>query len=199
MHASLRLLAALSVVPLWFLTTDSLPGESPQQQDRSGPLTSLKSLHIVVDEVSAVARTVGITESDLKAKTLAGLKRNIPALTIREGGPFIGITVTVLENKTLIGQSFGYAAFIYVGVTRPVTILSNDGNSIPISHAAKVWDKGMLVTGTRNDIAGQVKDVVDLFLTQLSALLQTELITADLLRWNFLPHVLPQKVPNSTK
>ena len=91
----------------------------------------------------------------------------MPALTIREGGPFIGITVTVLENKTVRGQSLGYAAFVYVDVTRPVMILSDDGNS-PISHPAKVWDKGTLVTGTGNDIAGQVKDVLDLFLTQFS-------------------------------
>ena len=64
MHVSLRLFAALSVVPLWFLTTNSLlakTGESPQQHDRSGPLTNLKSLHIVVDEVNAAARKAGIT------------------------------------------------------------------------------------------------------------------------------------------
>jgi hypothetical protein len=64
MYASLRLFAALSVVPLWFLTTDSLLGESPQQQDRSGLLTSLKSLQIIVEEVKADARKAGITESD---------------------------------------------------------------------------------------------------------------------------------------
>src|SRR5262249_34670020 len=171
MHATLRLFAVLSVVPLWFLTTDSLLakiGQAPQQQDRSGPLTNLKSLHIVVNEVSADARKAGITESDLEAQTLAALKRNIPALTIREGGPFIGITVTVLENKTVGGQPLGYAAFVHVDVTRPVMILSDDGNSTPISHPAKVWDKGTLVTGTGNDIAGQVKDVLDLFLIQFS-------------------------------
>jgi len=171
MHVSWRLFAALSVVPLCFPTTDSLlakVGESPQQQDRSGPLTNLKSLHIVVDGVNADARKAGITESDLEAQTLVALGRNIPTLTIREGGPFIGITVTVLENKTVGGQSLGYAAFVYVDVTRPVMILSDDGNSIPISHPATVWDKGTLVTGTRNDIAGQVKDVLDLFLIQVS-------------------------------
>jgi hypothetical protein len=168
MHASLRLFAALSVVTLWFLTTDSLLGESPQQQDRSGLLTNLKSLHVIVEEVNADARKAGITESDLEEQTLAALKRNIPTLTIREGGPFIGITVIVLENKTVGGQSLGYAAFVHVDVTRPVMILSDDGNSIPISHPAKVWDKGTLVTGTRNDIAGQVKDVLDLFLIQFS-------------------------------
>src|SRR5262249_21701606 len=132
MHATLRLLAALSLVPLWFLTTDSLLakiGQAAQQQDRSGPLINLKSLHILVEEVSADARAAGITESDLEAQTLAALKRNMPALTIREGGPFIGITVTVLENKTVRGQSLGYAAFVYVDVTRPVMILSDDGNS----------------------------------------------------------------------
>jgi hypothetical protein len=168
MHASLRLFAALSVVTLWFLTTDSLLGESPQQQDRSGLLTNLKSLHVIVEEVNADARKAGITESDLEEQTLAALKRNIPTLTIREGGPFIGITVTVLENKTVGGQSLGYAAFVHVDVTRPVMILSDDGHLIPISHPAKVWDKGTLVTGTRNDIAGQVKDVLDLFLIQFS-------------------------------
>ena len=99
MHASLRLFAALSVVTLWFLTTDSLLGESPQQQDRSGLLTNLKSLQIIVEEVNADARKAGITESDLGEQTLAALKRNIPTLTIREGGPFIGITVTVLEKQ----------------------------------------------------------------------------------------------------
>src|SRR5262249_33281087 len=126
MHVSLRLFTALSVVPLWFLTADSLlakTGESPQQQDRSGPLTNLKSLHIVVDQVNADAGKAAITESDLKEQTLAALKRNIPTLTIREGGPFIGITVTVLENKTVVGQSLGYAAFVHVDVTRPVMIL----------------------------------------------------------------------------
>ena len=133
MHASLRLFAALCTVGLWFLTTNSLLGEPIQHQDRSGPLTSLKSLHIVVDEVSADARTAGITESDLKAQTLAALQRNIPALTIRDGGPFIGISVSVLENKTVVGHSLGYAAFVHVDVTRPVMILSDDGNSIPIS------------------------------------------------------------------
>ena len=171
MHVSLRLFAALFVVPLWFLTTDSLPakaGESRQQQDRSGPLTNLKSLHIVVDEVNADARKAGITESDLEAQTLVALKQNIPTLAIRESGPFIGISVRVLENKTVVGQSLGYAAFVHVDVTRPVMILSDDGNSIPISHAAKVWDKGTLVTGARNDIEGQVKDVLDLFLIQFS-------------------------------
>ena len=171
MHVSLRLFAALSVVPLWFLTTDSLlakTGESPQQQDRSGPLTNLKSLHIVVDEVNADARKAAITESDLEAQTLGALKQNIPTLAIRESGPFIRISVSVLENKTVVGQSLGYAAFVHVDVTRPVMILSDDGNSIPISLAAKVWDKGMLLTGMRKDIAGQVKDVVDLFLIQFS-------------------------------
>jgi len=162
------LFVALSVVPLWFLTTDSLLGRSPQQQDRSGLLTNLKSLHIIVEEVNADARKAGITESDLEEQTLAALKRNIATLTIREGGPFIGITVTVLENKTVGGQSLGYAAFVHVDVTRPVMILSDDGNSIPIAHPGKVWDKGTLVTGTRNDIAGQVKDVLDLFLIQFS-------------------------------
>jgi len=170
-RASLRLLAALSAVGLWCLTTDSLLArirQAPQQQDRSGPLTNLMSLHLIVEEVSADARKAGITESDLEAQTLVALKRNIPEVTILEGGPFIGITVTVLENKTVRGQSLGYAAFVYVDVTRPVMILSDDGNAIPISHAAKVWDKGTLVTGTRNDIAGQVKDVLDLFLIQFS-------------------------------
>src|SRR5215467_3752457 len=171
MHVSLRLFAALSVVPLWFVTSDSLhakTGGSPPQQDRSGPLTNLKSLHIVVDEVNAAARKAGITESDLERQTLVALKRTIPTLAIRESGPFIGISVSVLENKTVVGQSLGYAAFVLVDVTRPVMILSDDGNSIPISHAAKVWDKGTLVPGTRNDIAGQVKDVLDLFLIQFS-------------------------------
>ena len=171
MHVSLRLFAALSVVPLWFVTSDSLhakTGGSPPQQDRSGPLTNLKSFHIVVDEVNAAARKAGITESDLERQTLVALKRTIPTLAIRESGPFIGISVSVLENKTVVGQSLGYAAFVLVDVTRPVMILSNDGNSIPISHAAKVWDKGTLVPGTRNDIAGQVKDVLDLFLIQFS-------------------------------
>ena len=90
MHVSLRLFAALSVVPLWFLTTDSLlakRGESPQQHDPSGPLTNLKSLHIVVDEVNADARKAAITESDLEAQTLVALQRNIPTLAIRESGP----------------------------------------------------------------------------------------------------------------
>jgi len=171
MHVSLRLFAALSVVPLWFLTTDSLlakRGESPQQHDPSGPLTNLKSLQIVVDEVNADARKAAITESDLEAQTLVALKQNIPTLAIRESGPFIGISVSVLENKTVVGQSLGYAAFVHVDVTRPVMILSDDGNSVPVSHPAKVWDKGTLVTGTRNDIAGQVKDVLDLFLIQFS-------------------------------
>ena len=171
MHVSLRLCAALSVVPLWFLTTNSLlakTGESPQQQDPSGPLTNLKSLHIVVDQVNADARKAAITESDLEAQTVGALKQNIPTLAIRESGPFIGISVSVLENKTVVGQSLGYAAFVHVDVTRPVMILSDDGNSIPISHAAKVWDKGTLVTGTKNDIAGQVKDVLGLFLIQFS-------------------------------
>ena len=171
MHVSLRLFAALLVVPLWFLTTDSLlakTGESPQQQDRSGPLTNLKSLHIVVDEVNADARKAAITESDLEAQTLVALKQNIPTLAIRESGPFIGISISVLENKTAVGESLGYAAFVHVDVTRPVMILSDDGNSISISHAAKVWDKGTLVTGARNDIEGQVKDVLDLFLIQFS-------------------------------
>src|SRR5262249_9355332 len=107
MHASLRLFAALSVVPLCFLTTNSLLakiGQAPQQQDRSGPLTNLQSLHIVVEEVSADARKSGITESDLEAQARLALKRDIPTLTVREGGPFIGITVTVLENKTVVGQ-----------------------------------------------------------------------------------------------
>src|SRR5262249_13322166 len=102
MHVSLRLFAALCVVPLCFPTTDSLlakVGESPQQQDRSGPLTNLKSLHIVVDGVNADARKAGITESDLEAQTLVALGRNIPTLTIREGGPFIGITVTVFRKQ----------------------------------------------------------------------------------------------------
>jgi hypothetical protein len=168
MHASLRLFAALSVVPLWFLTTDFLPGESPQQQNPSGLLTNLKSLQIIVEELNADARKAGITESDLEEQTLAALKRNIPTLTIREGGPFIGISVIVLENKTVGGQSLGYAAFVHVDVTRPVMVLSDDGNSIPISHPAKVWDKATLVTGTRIDIAGQVKDVLDLSLIQFS-------------------------------
>jgi hypothetical protein len=169
-HAGMRLFAALSAVALCFLTTDSLLAkmEAPQQQDRSGPLTNLKSLHLIVEEVSTDARKAGITESDLEVQTLVALKRSIPAVTIRAGGPFIGITVTVLENKPVVGQSLGYAAYVYVDVARPVMILSDDGNSIPISLAATVWDKGTLVTGTRSDIAGQVKDVLDLFLTQFS-------------------------------
>src|SRR5262249_48292525 len=144
MRASLRLLAALSAVGLWCLITDSLLAkisQAPQQQDRSGPLTNLKSLHLIVEEVSADGRKADIKESDLEAQTLVAMKRNIPEVTIREGGPFIGITVTALENKTVRGQSLGYAAFVYVEVTRPVMIF-DDGNSTPISHGAKVWDKG---------------------------------------------------------
>jgi len=168
----LRWFVGLSVVGLCFLTTDTLfarVGESPQRQDRSGPMTGLKSLQICVEDIEG-DKNAGIIKSDLEAQTLVTLKRNIPALTIRETASCIGIFVVVVEAETVGGQPLGYSVMLRLMLLRPVNILADDWKSVVgVARIAGVWERSALVTGTRDSIARQVKDAVDSYLTQFSA------------------------------
>jgi hypothetical protein len=54
-------------------------------------------------------------------------------------------------------------------VHRPALIYSDDGESVISLDVPAVWDTGVLLSGTREGIARQVKEALDDLITKFSA------------------------------
>jgi len=101
---------------------------------------------------------------------LVGLRRDIPRLAVRESAiPYLYLQVTVMRVKYVGGQEAGFAVFVSLRMTRPVTILEDGGIGEVTFAVASVWDTGDLLTGSRTSIRQQVKDNIDERLTAFAA------------------------------
>ena len=60
-------------------------GKSQQSGQEPGPLKDLQGVRIAVEDVGAVGRSLGLSQSQLESLVLVGLKRDIPRLKINDG------------------------------------------------------------------------------------------------------------------
>ncbi len=140
------------------------------QETKVGPLTRLRQTSILVEPLTADAKTLGLSRKSFESQMLVGLGRNIPGLAIREGVlQFLYLQVGVLRETTVGGQEFGFSACLRLRRSRPVTILEDVGVGEVTFTSATVWDTGKLLTGPRSSMRQRVKETIDQKLTEFAA------------------------------
>ena len=140
------------------------------QETKVGPLTSLRQTAILVETLSAAAKTVGLSRKSLESQVLVGLRRDIPRLAVRESAiPVLYLVVTVLQDRTVGERDLGFSVFVELKMVRPVTILEDVGFGEVTFAQAPVWERGKILGGPRSSIRQQVKDEIDEKLTAFAA------------------------------
>ncbi len=118
------------------------------QETKVGPLTRLRQTSILVEPLNADAKTLGLSKKSLESQMLVGLRRDIPRLAVRESArPFLYLNVTVVRERTVGGQEFGFSVFVSLEMVRPVTILEDVGVGEVAVAMVTVWDQGGLLFG----------------------------------------------------
>lgn len=141
------------------------------QETKVGPLTRLRQISILVESLTADAKTLGLSKESLESQMLVGLRRDIPRLAVHESArPYLYLNVTVLRATTMEGGEFGFSAYVFLMMLRPVTIEEDDVGVGEVTFAmAAVWHTAVLMFGTRSSIRQQVRDNLDEKLTDFAA------------------------------
>ncbi len=140
------------------------------QETKVAPLKRLRETSILVEPLNADAKALGLSKKSLESQMLVGLRRDIPRLAIRESAlPYLYLNVTVVRERTVGGQEFGFSVFVSLEMVRPVTILEDVGDGEVTFALATVWDRGGLLTGSRRGMRQHVKDSIDEKLTEFAA------------------------------
>jgi len=146
----------------------SLPCEP--QETKASPLTRLRQISIVVEDLHADAKTVGLSVKSLESQMLVGLRRDIPKLVIRENTfPYLYLNVSVGQHSGSGGQESGFSAYVMLILLRPVMILEDVGAGQITFTTATVWWKIALLAGSRTSIHRLVKDEINEKLTEFAA------------------------------
>ena len=140
------------------------------QETKLGPLTSLRQTRVVVESLQPDAKTIGLSVESLESQMLVGLRRDISKLAVRESAhPYLYLNVAVLRITTVGGRETGLSAFVNLQMKRPVTILEDVMVGEVILDLATVWQKGVLLTGSRTSMRKRVKDEINEVLTEFAA------------------------------
>ncbi len=140
------------------------------QETKVGPLTRLRQTRIVVEPLSADAKTLGLSRKSLESQMLVGLRRDIPKLAVRESAiPHLYLQVTVVRRTTVGGQERGSCVFVNLRMERPVMLREDVGIGEVTLVMATLWDMGALLASSRRSIRQQVRDSIDEILTEFAA------------------------------
>ncbi len=140
------------------------------QETKAGPLTRLRQTSILVEQLDADAKTLGLSEESLESQMLVGLRRDIPKLAVRESAPpYLYLNLNVARQTTVGGQETGFYACVSLEMRRPVTIQEDVGVGEVTFTSATVWIKGSLLVGPRRSIRQQVNNSIDELLTLFAA------------------------------
>jgi hypothetical protein len=127
------------------------------------PFRRLKSVEIVVEDMSTDAAKVGLTREDLESTALVALKSKLPKIAIvNTVGSYVYI------NVTLVCSEYVCAANVDVSLSRPTTVLDDDKTEVGF-QMANVWHENMLFISPRDTMSHRVKEYVDEALTSFAA------------------------------
>jgi hypothetical protein len=140
------------------------------QETKVAPLTRLRQTSILIEDLTADGKTIGLSEKSLESQMLVGLRRDIPRLAVRENArPYLYLNVNVGRLTIDGGREIGFSACVSLQMVRPVWIQEDVGFDEVTFTMATVWDKATHVAGTRRDIRQLVKESIDEALTQFAA------------------------------
>jgi hypothetical protein len=114
-------------------------------------LADLQHIAIVIADLSKETESVGLTKQSVSDTVLAGLIRGAPKLKIDSIPP---VSVFHVKITSVIN---GTASFVSVSVLRPAEIAGDKGNKV-YSGPVTVWHRGILLTGSTNIMALQIRD-----------------------------------------
>lgn len=127
------------------------------------PFRRLKSVEIVVEDMSTDAVKVGLTREDLESTALVALKSKLPKIAVgKTAASFVYI------NVTLVCSEYVCASNADVSLSRPTTVLDDENTEVGFK-IANVWHKNTLFLGPRDTMSHKVKEYVDEALTQFAA------------------------------
>ncbi len=140
------------------------------QETKAAPLKSLSQTSILVEDLTADGKTIGLSKKSLESQMLVGLRRDIPRLAVRENAhPYLYLNVNLGRLTTEGGQVLGFSACVSLQMKRPVWIQEDVGFDEVTFTMATVWEKATHVAGTRRDIRQLVKESIDEALTLFAA------------------------------
>ena len=140
------------------------------QETKAVGLKRLRRTSILVQQLDADAKTIGLSIKSLESQMLVGLRRDIPKLAIRKSAiPYLYLRVTMVRITTVEGREFGFSAFVSLGMVRPVMILEDGAVGEVALIRSAVWHAEALMFATRRDVRQLVKDNIDELLTEFAA------------------------------
>jgi hypothetical protein len=124
----------------------------------------LKTVDIVVEDLSTDAVKLGLTREDLESTALVALKSKLPKISVGKVA-----TSYVYINVTLVCSEYVCAANADVSLNRPSTVLEDDNQTKVGLSLANVWHANMLFIGPRDTMSHRVKEYLDEALTTFAA------------------------------
>jgi len=138
----MRISALFCAMLCLFMTTKSAYAQQ---------LADLQHIAIVIADLSKETESVGLTKQSVSDTVLAGLIRGAPKLKIDSTPP---VSVFHVKITSVIN---GTASFVSVSVLRPAEIAGDKGSKV-YSGPVTVWHRGILLTGSTNIMALQIRD-----------------------------------------
>ncbi len=152
-------LLLINFIFLFFLAG---PGKAVGQ---SSELAQLQGVTLVVEDLDRKERTLGLNEIWLKNHTLGLLQRKVPRLMVNqpsaEGSLLVDVTFGMMERE---GKTIRYYGVLEVEAFRLVAIKKTEQ-----IVWAPVWDGQYILTGQPQKATAQVKETLDLIITDFAA------------------------------
>lgn len=124
----------------------------------------LKTVGIVVEDLSTNAVKVGLTREDLESAAFVALKSKLPKIAVGKAA-----VSYVYINVTLTCSEYVCAANADISLQRPSTVLEDDEETKVGFQMANVWHENTLFIGPRDTMSHRVKEYLDEALTNFAA------------------------------
>ncbi len=138
------------------------PGKAAGQ---STELAQLQGVTVVVEDLDRKEKMLGLNEAWLKDHILALLQSKVPRLMVNqpsaEGSLLVDATFGMIKRK---GKTIRYYGVLEVEAFRLVAIKKTEQ-----IIWAPVWDGQYILTGLPHKAAAQVKETLDLIITDFAA------------------------------
>lgn len=124
----------------------------------------LKTVDIVVEDLTTDAVKLGLTREDLESTALVALKSKLPKIAVSKAA-----VSYVYINVTLTCSAYVCAANADVSLNRPSTVLEDDKQTKVGLALANVWHENTIFIGPRDTMSHRVKEYLDEALTTFAA------------------------------
>ncbi len=126
-------------------------------------LRGLGGVSVLVEDISSVARSGGLSESQLETDTELTLRRNGVRVT-QSPYPYLYVQVMAIRDKTVSGRDLGYSAVIAVSLREKAMLIREPFHTV----TATIWSRTRLTTssdssGNRQRVRSELRDLVEEF------------------------------------